>query len=59
MSKLIIDYLKRFCSAPFSTKETSSLATIETISSSQRAECDVQTSITIHINEEKSKKENN
>ena len=51
MSKLITDYLKQSCSASSSTKETSS--------SSQRTESDVQTSRTIHINEEKSANENN
>ena len=59
MSKLITDYLKRSCSAPLSTEEPSSLSTVETSSSSQRTESDVQTSRTIHINEEKSTNENN
>ena len=53
MSKLITDYLKRSNSAPLSTEEPSSLSTVET-SSSQRTECDVQTSRTRHIIEEKS-----
>ena len=56
MSKLVTDFLKRFCSAPLSTEEPSSLSTVETSSSSQRTESDVQTSRTIHINEEKSTK---
>ena len=51
ISKLITDYLKQSFSAPFSTEETSS--------SSQQIESDVQTSRTIHINEEKSTNENN
>ena len=55
MSKLITNYLKRSCSAPLSTEEPSSLSTVETSSSSQRTESDVQTSRTIHIN----KNENN
>ena len=59
MCKLITDYLKRSCSAPLSTEKPSSLSTIETSSSSQRVESDVQTSRTIHINEEKSTNENN
>ena len=59
MSKLITDYLKRSCSAPLSAEEPSSLSTVETSSSSQRTESDVQTSRTIHINEEKSTNENN
>ena len=59
MSKLITDYLKRSCSVPLSTEKPSSLSTIETSSSSQRVESDVQTSRTIHINEEKSTNENN
>ena len=59
MSKLITDYLKRSCSAPLSTEEPSSLSTVETSSSSQQTESDVQTSRTIHINEEKSTNENN
>ena len=58
MSKLIINYLKWSCSAPLSTEEPSSLSTVETFSLSQRAESDFQTSRTIHINEEKSTKEN-
>ena len=58
MSKLITYYLKRSCSAPLSTEEPSSLSNIET-SSSQRTESDVQTSRTIHINEEKCTNENN
>ena len=56
MSKLITDYLKRSCPTLLSTKEPSSLSTVETSSSSQRTESDVQTSRTIHINEEKSTK---
>ena len=52
MSKVITDYLKRFCSAPFSTEELSSLSTVETSSSSQRIESDFQTSV-IHLNEKK------
>ena len=59
MSKLITDYLKRSCSAPLSTEEPSSLPTVETSSSSQRTESYVQTSRTIHINEEKSTNKNN
>ena len=59
MSKLITDYLKRSCSAPLSTGEPSSLPTVETSSSSQRTESYVQTSRTIHINEEKSTNKNN
>ena len=58
MSKSITDYLKRSCSAPLSTEEPSSLSTVKT-SSSQRTESDVQSSRTIHINEEKSTDENN
>ena len=58
MSKLITDYLKRSYSAPLSIKELSSLSTVETSSSYQRAESDGQTSIIIHINEEKSTNEN-
>ena len=58
MSKPITDYLKRSCSAPLSTEEPSSLSTVKT-SSSQRTESDVQSSRTIHINEEKSTNENN
>ena len=53
MPNLIIDYLKRPCSAPLPTKEPSSYSTVET-SSSQRTESDVQTARTKHINEEKS-----
>ena len=59
MSKLIIDYLKRSCSAPLSTKEPSSLSTVETSSSSQQTESDVQTSRIINLNEEESTNENN
>ena len=59
MSKPITDYLKRSCSAPLSTEEPSSLSTVKTSSSSQRTESDVQSSRTIHINEEKSTNENN
>ena len=59
MSKLITDYLKRSCSVPLSTEEPSSLSAVVTSSSSQRTESDVQTSRTIHINEEKSTNENN
>ena len=59
MPKLITDYVKRSWSAPLSTKEPSSLSTIETSSSSLRTESDVQTSRTIHINEEKATNENN
>ena len=59
MSKLITDYLKRSCSAPLSAEEPSSLSTVETSSSSQRTESDVQTSRTTHINEENSSNENN
>ena len=51
MSKLITDCLKWSCSA--------SLSTVETASSCQRTESDVQTSRTIYINEEKSINENN
>ena len=54
MCKLVTDYLKRSGSAPLSTEEPSSLSTVEISSSSQRTESDVQTSRTIHINEEKS-----
>ena len=59
MSKLITDYLKRSCSASLSTEEPSSLSAEETSSSSQRNESNIQTSRTIHINEEKSTNENN
>ena len=59
MSKLITDYLKWSCSTPLSTEEQSSLSTVETLSLSQQAESDVQTSRTIHINEEKSTNESN
>ena len=59
MPKLITDYLKRSCSDSLSTEEQSSLSTVETSSLSQRTESDVQTSRTIHINEEKSGSENN
>ena len=59
MPKLITDYLKRSCSGPLSTEEPSSLSTVEASSSSQRTESDVQTSRTIHINEEKSTKKKN
>ena len=59
MSKLITDYLKRSCPTPLSTKEPSSLSTVETSSSSQQTEIDVQTSRTIHIHEEKFTNENN
>ena len=59
MSKLITDYLKRFCSTSLSTEEPSSLSTEETSSSSQRNESNIQTSRTVHINEEKSTNENN
>ena len=59
MTKLITDYLKRPCSAPLSTKDPSSSFTVETSSSSQRTESNVQTSRTIHVNEEKSTNENN
>ena len=59
MPKLITDYLKRSCSGPLSTEEPSSLSTVEASSSSQRTESDVQTSRTIHINEEKCTNENN
>ena len=58
MHKLITDYLKRSGCAPLSTEEPSSLPTVET-SSSQRNESNVQTSRTIHINEEKNTNENN
>ena len=58
MPKLITDYLKQSCSASLFTEEPSSLSTVETSSSSQRNESDVQTSRTIHINEEKSTNEN-
>ena len=57
MCELITDCLKRSCSAPLSTEEPSSLYTVETSSSFQQT--DVQTSWTIHINEEKSTNENN
>ena len=56
MSKFVTDYLKRSSSTPLSTEEPSSLSTVETSSLSQRTESDVQTSRTIHINEEKSTK---
>ena len=59
MSKLVTDYLKRSCFAPLSPEEPSSLPTVETSSSSQRTEPDLQTSRTIHINEEKSPNEHN
>ena len=59
MSKLITDFLKRSWSAPLSTEEPSSLSTVETSSSSQRTESDIQTSRTRHINKEKSTNENN
>ena len=59
MPKLITDYVKRSWSAPLSTEEPSSLSTVETSSSSQWTESDVQTSRTIHINEEKSTNKNN
>ena len=58
-SKLVTDHLKRTWSAPLSPKEPSSLSTVEISSSSQRTESDVQTSRTIHTNEEKSTNENN
>ena len=48
MFKLITDYLKQSCSAPLSTKEPSSLSTVETSSLSQRTESNVQTSGKIH-----------
>ena len=59
MPELITDYLKRSYAAPLSTEEPSSLSTVETSSSSQRTESDIQTSRTIHINVEKSTNENN
>ena len=59
MSKLFTDYLKRSSPALLSTEEPSSLSTVETSFSSQRTESDVQTSRTIHINEQKSTNENN
>ena len=59
MPKLITDYVKRSWSAPLSTEEPSSLSTVETSSSSQQTEIDVQTSRTIHIHEEKFTNENN
>ena len=59
MSKLITNYLKLSCSATLPTEEPSPLSTVETSSSSQRIESNVQTSRTIHINEEKSTNENN
>ena len=60
MSKLITGYLKRSCSAPLSTEETTSLSTVETSSSSShQTESEVQTSRAIHINEQKSTNENN
>ena len=49
MLKLIADYLKRSCSAPFSSEEPSSLFTVEISSASQRTEFDVQTSRTINM----------
>ena len=58
MSKLITDYLKRSCSVPLSTEERSSLSAVETFRKIQRNEPDVQTSRTIHINEEKSTNKN-
>ena len=58
MPKLITDYLKRSCSAPLSTEEPSSLSNVETSSSSQRTEFDVQTSRAMLINEENSTNEN-
>ena len=51
MSKPITDSL-----GPLSTEDPSSLSTVEKSSLSQRTESDVQTSRTIHINEEKSTK---
>ena len=54
MSKPITDSL-----GPLSTEDPSSLSAVEKSSSSQRTESDVQTSRTIHINEEKSTNENN
>ena len=57
MSKLIKDCLKRSCCAPLSTEKPSSLSTVETSSSSQQTESDLQTSRTIHINEEESTNE--
>ena len=59
MSKLITDFLKRSWSAPLSIEEPSSLSTVETCSSSQRTESDIQTSRTRHINKKKSTNENN
>ena len=59
MPKLITDYLKLSCSAPLTTEKPSSLSNVETSSSSQRTEPNIQTSITIHINKEKSINENN
>ena len=59
MSKLITVYLKQSCCAPLSTEEPSSLFTVETSSSSQRTEFDVETTRTIHINEEKFANANN
>ena len=59
MSKFVTDYLRRSSSTPLSTEEPYSLSTVETSSLSQRTKSDVQTSRTIHINEEKSTKENN
>ena len=57
--KLITDYLKLFCPAFLSTKESSTLFTVETFSSSKRNEFDIQTSRTIHINDEKSTNKSN
>ena len=59
MPKLITDPLKRSYYAPLSTEEPSSLSTVETSSLSQQTESDVQTSRTIHINDEKFTNENN
>ena len=58
-SKLITVYLKQSCCTPLSTEEPSSLFTVETSSSSQRTEFDVETTRTIHINEEKFTNANN
>ena len=59
MSKVFTDYLKRSSPALLSTEEPSLLSTVETSFWSQRTESDVQTSRTIHINEQKSTNENN
>ena len=58
MPKLITYYLKWSSSAPLPTEEPCSLSTVETSSSSQRTESDVQTSRIIYINKEKTANKN-